>query len=129
MRKGPIGSFCMSAAILHRHDEVAETLARRPNAYLPIFMHDDGRVLIEDWTVGFMLGVGKRANAWSKSYFRTSVRPSRRSCRAIHWAATSCSMSRSPNSIGSRPPPTRRSAASYPRSIDIAPAIAPPAAA
>ena len=51
---------------LRRHDEVAETLARRPNAYLPIFMHDDGRVVIEDWTVGFMLGVGKRANAWSK---------------------------------------------------------------
>jgi yecA family protein len=64
--------------ILHRHDEVAETLARRPNAYLPIFMHDDGRVVIEDWTVGFMLGVGKRANAWSKiilSDFRSTLAP------------------------------------------------------
>ena len=64
--------------ILHRHDEVAETLARRPNAYLPIFMHDDGRVVIEDWTVGFMLGVGKRANAWSKiilSDFRATLAP------------------------------------------------------
>jgi hypothetical protein len=29
-----------------------------------MFMHDDGRVVIEDWTIGFMLGVGLKANAW-----------------------------------------------------------------
>jgi yecA family protein len=50
--------------VLNRRKEVAEILSRRPETYLPMFMHDDGRVVIEDWTIGFMLGVGLKANAW-----------------------------------------------------------------
>jgi len=64
--------------ILHRHDEVADILARRPETYLPMFMHDEGRVVIEDWTIGFMLGVGKRVNPWTKimlSDFRSTLAP------------------------------------------------------
>jgi len=50
--------------VLNRRKEVAEILSRRPETYLPMFMHDDGRVVIEDWTIGFMLGIGLKANAW-----------------------------------------------------------------
>ena len=39
---------------MHRHDDVAETLARRPRQYQPIFMHDEGRMIIEEWTLGCM---------------------------------------------------------------------------
>jgi yecA family protein len=48
--------------IVHRHDEVADILARRPQTDLPMFMHDQGRVVIEDWTIGFMPGVGNSAS-------------------------------------------------------------------
>jgi yecA family protein len=51
--------------ILHRYDEVSSTLAERPAAYRPLFMHHDGEVIVRDWAVGFMLGVGQRAAAWS----------------------------------------------------------------
>jgi len=65
-------------SIMRRHDEVADILAHRPESYLPIFMHDEGSIIAEDWTVGFMLGVGLRAKVWEKimlSPFRLKLAP------------------------------------------------------
>jgi len=65
-------------SIMRRHDEVADILAHRPESYLPIFMHDEGNVIAEDWTIGFMMGVGLRAKAWEKimlSPFRLKLAP------------------------------------------------------
>ncbi|TPV99356.1 MAG: hypothetical protein USCAAHI_01189 [Beijerinckiaceae bacterium] len=31
-----------------------------------MFMNDAGRVIINDWTIGFTLGLGMRSNAWSR---------------------------------------------------------------
>ena len=50
--------------ILHRHDEVVEILAHRPEAYLPLLMNAEGRAVMTDWSIGFLLGVGMRSNAW-----------------------------------------------------------------
>ena len=64
--------------ILHRHDEVAETLARRPRQYQPIFMHDEGRVITHEWVVGFMAGIGLAADVWTPimlSSFRAKLAP------------------------------------------------------
>jgi hypothetical protein len=63
---------------MRRHDEVAEILAHRPEAYLPMFMQDEGAIVAEEWTNGFMLGVGLRAKAWEKimlSSFRQTLAP------------------------------------------------------
>jgi hypothetical protein len=62
---------------MRRHDEVAEILAHRPEAYLPMFMHDEA-IIAEQWTIGFMLGVGLRSKAWEKimlSSFRQTLAP------------------------------------------------------
>jgi len=64
--------------VLHRHDEVRDILAQRPHAYLPIFMRDQGQIFAEDWTIGFMLGVGMRDKAWTRiltSSFRATLVP------------------------------------------------------
>src|SRR5271156_3981820 len=64
--------------IMRRHDEVAETLARRPGQYQPIFMHDEGRMITHEWTVGFMCGIGLAADAWTPimlSSFRAKLAP------------------------------------------------------
>ena len=64
--------------ILHRHDDVAETLARRPRQYQPIFMHDEGHMIIEEWTLGFIRGLGLAADAWAPimlSSFRSKLAP------------------------------------------------------
>ena len=45
-------------SIMRRHDDVADVLAHRPKSYLPIFMHDEGNIVAEDWTVGFMMVTG-----------------------------------------------------------------------
>lgn len=50
--------------ILHRHDEVAAILGQRPEAYLPLLMNAEGRTVLTDWSIGFLLGVGMRSNAW-----------------------------------------------------------------
>ena len=65
-------------SIMRRHDEVADILAHRPESYMPIFLHDEGSIIAEDWTVGFMLGVGLRAKVWEKimlSPFRLKLAP------------------------------------------------------
>jgi yecA family protein len=64
--------------ILHHHDEVVEVLAKRPETYIPMFMHDEGRVVIDDWAIGFMLGMGMRGKAWTNiivSSFRPILAP------------------------------------------------------
>ncbi len=68
----------LAQSIMRRHDEVAEILAHRPEAYLPMFMQDEGAIIAEQWTIGFMLGVGLRAKAWEKimlSSFRQTLAP------------------------------------------------------
>ncbi len=68
----------LAQSIMRRHDEVAEILAHRPEAYLPMFMQDEGAIIAEQWTIGFMLGVGLRAKAWDKimlSSFRQTLAP------------------------------------------------------
>jgi yecA family protein len=67
----------LTQSIMRRHDEVAEILAHRPEAYLPMFMHDEA-IIAEQWTIGFMLGVGLRSKAWEKimlSSFRQTLAP------------------------------------------------------
>ena len=67
----------LTQSIMRRHDEVAEILAHRPEAYLPMFMHDEA-IIAEQWTIGFMLGVGLRSKAWEKimlSSFRQALAP------------------------------------------------------
>ena len=51
--------------ILNRYDEVSRTLASRPKAYRPIFMHDAGRTIVDQWVVGFMHGISLRVQEWS----------------------------------------------------------------
>jgi len=53
--------------------------AQRPHAYASIFMRDQGQIYTEDWTIGFMLGVGMRDKAWTRiltSSFRAALAPS-----------------------------------------------------
>ena len=47
--------------ILHRHDQVVEILAHRPDAYLPLLLNAEGRAVMTDWSIGFLLGVGMRS--------------------------------------------------------------------
>ena len=54
----------LARTILHRHDEVVEILAQRPDAYLPLLMNAEGRAVMTDWSIGFLLGVGMRSAAW-----------------------------------------------------------------
>jgi yecA family protein len=61
--------------IFTRYNEVSETLADRPAAYRPIFMVDnDGSIVARDWTVGFVLGIGLRSEAWGKRILLTKHR-------------------------------------------------------
>jgi yecA family protein len=50
--------------VLHRHGEVVETLAQRSDAYLPLLTNAEGRLVMTDWSVGFLLGVGLNVDAW-----------------------------------------------------------------
>lgn len=51
--------------VLNRHDEVEHLLSNAPGDYGPIFMNDDGRVHVDDWGIGFALGVGMAdPDAW-----------------------------------------------------------------
>ena len=54
----------LARTILHRHDEVVEILACRPEAYLPLLLNAEGRAVMTDWSTGFLLGVGMRSAAW-----------------------------------------------------------------
>lgn len=65
--------------ILHRHGEVVETLAQRPEAYLPLLRNAAGRLVMADWSVGFLLGVGLSVDAWGplmiSGFRRTTLAP------------------------------------------------------
>lgn len=51
--------------VLNRRDEVEHLLSNAPEHYGPIFMNDNGRVHVEDWGVGFALGVSMAdPDAW-----------------------------------------------------------------
>jgi yecA family protein len=52
--------------IFNRYNEVSLTLADNPQAYRPMFMNHEGRVIVSDWAAGFMLIVAKRPDAWTK---------------------------------------------------------------
>jgi yecA family protein len=54
----------LAQTILHRHGEVVKTLAQRPDAYLPLLTNASGRVVMTDWSVGFLHGVGLNVDAW-----------------------------------------------------------------
>ncbi|MBB4200448.1 yecA family protein [Rhodoblastus sphagnicola] len=54
----------LARTIQHRHDEVVEILATRPEAYLPLLVNAEGRAVMTDWSIGFLLGVGMRSAAW-----------------------------------------------------------------
>jgi yecA family protein len=55
--------------IFDRYNEVSFTLADNPQAYRPMFMNHEGRVIVSDWAAGFMLIVAKRPDAWTKILF------------------------------------------------------------
>ena len=64
--------------ILHRHDDVAKTLAQRPRQYQPIFMHDESQTKTDEWALGFMCGISLAADAWAPimlSSFRVNLAP------------------------------------------------------
>jgi len=50
----------------NRYNEVSITLADNPQAYRPMFMNHEGSVIVSDWAAGFMLGLGKSIDAWTK---------------------------------------------------------------
>jgi yecA family protein len=50
--------------ILRRHGEVEAILRNHPEDYRPMFMNHEGQVIIYDWSVGFMVGVGAAQDAW-----------------------------------------------------------------
>jgi uncharacterized protein len=54
-----------AATILARYAEVRQKLTERPADYQPIFMHHHGRSIIRPWAIGFMLGLGQDAEAWT----------------------------------------------------------------
>jgi yecA family protein len=54
-----------TATIMARYAEVRQLLNERPQDYQPIFMHDLGRFIIRPWAIGFMLGLGQNAEAWT----------------------------------------------------------------
>ena len=56
--------------IFNRYNEVSDILS-----YRPIFMvDDDGSIVVRDWAVGFVLGIGLRANEWEKHILLTEHR-------------------------------------------------------
>jgi hypothetical protein len=52
--------------IFNRYNEVSLKLADNPQAYRPMFMNHEGRLIVSDWAAGFMLIVAKRTDAWTK---------------------------------------------------------------
>jgi yecA family protein len=61
--------------IFNRYNEVSSLLADRPGDYQPIFMVDDKRaIVVHDWVVGFMLGVGLRSDEWGECILLTKNR-------------------------------------------------------
>lgn len=50
--------------VLNRHDEVVALLSDAPGNYRPVFMHDKGKLYVDDWAVGFALGLGMGGEAW-----------------------------------------------------------------
>ena len=50
--------------VLNRHDEVGALLSGAPGSYCPVFMHDKGKLYVDDWAVGFALGLGMGGEAW-----------------------------------------------------------------
>jgi yecA family protein len=61
--------------IFKRYNEVSETLADRPQAYRPIFMTDaEGSIVVRDWAVGFVLGIGLRSKEWGEHILLTTHR-------------------------------------------------------
>ena len=69
---------CLIKTIVHRHDEVVEILAQRPEAYLPLLTNAEGRTATTEWSVGFLLGVGLNVEAWGPlmiSSFRARLAP------------------------------------------------------
>jgi uncharacterized protein len=61
--------------IFKRYNKVSETLADRPQAYRPIFMTDgDGSIVVRDWAVGFVLGIGLRSKEWGEHILLTEHR-------------------------------------------------------
>jgi len=65
--------------VLHRHGEVVETLAQRSEAYLPLLTNAAGCLVMTDWSVGFLLGVGLNVDAWGplmiSSFRRATLAP------------------------------------------------------
>jgi yecA family protein len=51
--------------VLNHHDAVDTFLRNAPGNYGPIFMNDKGRVHVEDWVIGFALGLGLGGEAWA----------------------------------------------------------------
>lgn len=61
--------------IFNRYNEVTATLEQCPGAYRPIFMKsDDGEVIVHEWVIGFMLGVGLRVQQWGGAILLTEHR-------------------------------------------------------
>ena len=52
-------------AIFNRYNEVSTTLADHPTAYSPIFMFDADRLIVDQWSVGFMRGITLRVKEWT----------------------------------------------------------------
>jgi yecA family protein len=64
--------------ILRRYGEVESILRSHPEDYQPMFMNNEGQVIIYDWTVGFMMGVAAAQDAWTPillSNARNMLRP------------------------------------------------------
>jgi hypothetical protein len=47
------------------HDAIDTFLRDAPGNYSPIFMHDRGKVHVEDWAIGFALGLTLGGQAWT----------------------------------------------------------------
>src|SRR3954469_25883029 len=78
---GPDGEAALRA-VLDRHDAVAKILAEVPASYAPLFMRtDEGVVLAQDWTAGFLAAIRLRLEAWRRRCSRPP-RPATCSCRS-----------------------------------------------
>ncbi len=74
MREGSVEQRAVRT-IFNRYNEVSTTLGERPHAYRPIFLVDEeGRSVVRDWAVGFMLGIGLRSEAWGAAIVLTEHR-------------------------------------------------------
>jgi yecA family protein len=61
--------------IFNRYNEVSSLLEDRPGDYQPIFMVDEkGGIVVRDWVVGFMRGVGLRRDEWGECILLTRNR-------------------------------------------------------